>query len=153
LIIRIAKGVYVKARKTRFGILYPSAYELVKEISKRDKAKVIPTGATAANRLGFSTQVPMNTIFLTTGSGRKLKLGNRTVTLKHGAPKNFAFRGRLMPELVQALRSIGEHNITQDVEARIGQLFTETPETDTIEYDLLLAPVWMRQVIKRGIRQ
>ena len=94
LITRIAKGVYVKARKTRFGTLYPSAYELVTEIAKRDKAKVIPTGATAANRLGFSTQVPMNTIFLTTGSGRKLKLGNRTVTLKHGAPKNFAFRGR-----------------------------------------------------------
>ena len=43
LITRIAKGVYVRARKTRFGILYPSAYELVKEISKRDKAKVIPT--------------------------------------------------------------------------------------------------------------
>jgi hypothetical protein len=93
----------------------------------------------------------MNTIFLATGSGRELKLGNRTATLKHGAPKNFAFRGRLMPELVQVLRSIGEHNITHDVETRIGQLFTETPETDTIEYDLLLAPVWMRQVIKKGI--
>ena len=137
LITRIAKGVYVKARKTRFGTLYPSAYELVTEIAKRDKAKVIPTGATAANRLGFSTQVPMNTIFLTTGSGRKLKLGNRTVTLKHGAPKNFAFRGRLMSELVQALRSIGENNITPKDETRIGQLFTETPEADTIEYDLL----------------
>ena len=58
-----------------------------------------------------------------------------------------------MPELVQALRNIGEHNITQDVEARIGQLFSETPETDTIEYDLLLAPVWMRQIIKKGIKQ
>jgi hypothetical protein len=58
-----------------------------------------------------------------------------------------------MPELVQALRNIGEYNITQDVEARIGQLFTETPETDTIEHDLLLAPVWMRQIIKKGIRQ
>ena len=153
IITRIAKGIYVKARKTRFGILYHAAYELVKHIAKRDKAKVIPTGATAANRLGFSTQVPMNTVFLTTGSGRKLKLGNRTVTLKHGAPKNFAFRGHLMPELVQALRSIGEHNINREVETRIGQLFTETPETDTIEHDLLLAPVWMRQVIKKGMKQ
>ena len=151
LITRIAKGVYVKARKTRFGILYPSVYELVTKIAKRDKAKVIPTGATAANRLGFSTQVPMNSIFLTTGAGRKLKLGNRTVTLKHGAPKNFAFRGRLMPELVQALRNIGEDNITNEDEIRIGQLLAETPETDTIEHDLLLAPVWMRQVIKKGI--
>lgn len=153
LITRIAKGVYVKARKTRFGILYPSAYELVTEIAKRDKAKVIPTGATAANRLGFSTQVPMNTCFLTTGSSRKLNLGNRTVTLKHGAPKNFAFQGQLMRELVQALRNIGEKNITHKDEARIGQLFVETPETNTIEHDLLLAPVWMRQVIKKGIKQ
>lgn len=37
LITRIAKGVYIKARKTRFGVVYPSAFELVKEIAKRDK--------------------------------------------------------------------------------------------------------------------
>jgi hypothetical protein len=146
LITRIAKGVYIKARKTRFGILYPSVYELVEEIAKRDKAKIIPTGATAANRLGFSTQVPMNTEFLTTGSARK-----RIVTLKHGAPKNFAFRGRLMPELVQALRSIGEQNVTPKDEARIGLLFAKSPEKNTIGHDLMLAPVWMRQIIKKRI--
>ena len=152
LITRIAKGVYVKARKTRFGILYPSAFELVSEIAKRDKAVIIPTGATAANRLGFSTQVPMNTSFLTTGSSRKLKLGNRTVTLKHGAPKNFAFRGKLMRELVQALRSIGENNITQEDERQIAKLLAESSEKETTEHDLLLAPVWMRQIIKRNMK-
>lgn len=152
LITRIAKGVYVKARKTRFGIIYPSAYELVKEIAKRDKAKVYPTGDTAANRLGFSTQVPMNACFLTSGTPRTLKLGNRIVTLKHGVPKNFAYKGELMPELVQALRNIGEENITEDIEKRIAQLLTETPEPQTIEHDLLLAPVWIRQIIKRNIK-
>ena len=150
LISRIAKGVYVKAKKTRFGLLYPTAYELVNEIAKRDKAKVIPTGATAENRLGFSTQVPMNSCFLTTGSGRKLKLGNRMVTLLHGAPKNFAFKDRLMQEMVQALRSIGQKNITAEVENRIRQLLAEHPENDTIVHDLLLAPVWMRELIERN---
>ena len=43
IISRISKGVYVKARKTRFGILYPSAFELASEIAKRDKAVIIPT--------------------------------------------------------------------------------------------------------------
>lgn len=152
LITRIAKGVYVKAKKTRFGVLYPSAYELVAEIAKRDHAKVIPTGATAENRLGFSTQVPMNTCFLTTGSSRRLVLGNRTVTLKHGAPKNFAFKGRLMQELVQAMRSIGERNVTEEDVRRVRQLLAETPETETIEHDLLLAPVWMRELIKKARR-
>lgn len=152
LITRISKGVYVKVKKTRFGILYPSADELVIQIAKRDKAKVIPTGATAENQLGFSTQVPLNTNYLTTGSTRKLLIGNRTITLKHGAPKNFAYRGKLMPALVQALRSIGEKNITDEVERRVGHLLSETPETDTIEHDLLLAPVWIRELIKRNRR-
>lgn len=153
LVTRMTKGVYVKTQKTRFGVLYPSIYDMVDIIAKRDKAKILPTGSTAANRLGFSTQVPVNNVFLTTGSSRKLKLGNRIVTLKHGAPRNFAFRGHLMPELVQALKNIGEYNITAEDEAHIGQLFSETPENGTLEHDLLLAPVWMRQVIKKGIRQ
>lgn len=152
LITRIAKGVYVKAKKTRFGVVYPSAFELVTEIAKRDKAKIFPTGDTAANRLGFSTQVPMNASFLTSGSSRKLKLGNRTVTLTHGSPKKFAYKGKLMPELVQALRSIGEDNITENVEKRVAQLLSATLETETIEHDLLLAPVWVRQIIKRNLK-
>lgn len=151
-ITRIAKGIYVKAKKTRFGVVYPSAYELVTEIAKRDKAIVFPTGETAANRLGFSTQVPMNVCFITSGTPRKLKLGNRTVTLKHGAPRNFAYKGKLMPELVQALRSIGEANVTEAVENRIAQLLSETQETETMEHDLLLAPVWVRQIVKRNLK-
>lgn len=152
LITRIAKGIYVKAKKTRFGVVYPSAHELVTEIAKRDKAIVFPTGETAANRLGFSTQVPMNVCFITSGTPRKLKLGNRTVTLKHGAPRNFAYKGKLMPELVQALRSIGEANVTEAVENRIAQLLSETQETETMEHDLLLAPVWVRQIVKRNLQ-
>lgn len=149
-ITRISKGVYVKARKTRFGILYPSASELVREIAKRDKAAVIATGDTAANQLGLSTQVPMNSTFLTTGSSRKLTLGKRTVTLKHGAPKNFAFKGKLIQDIVQALRSIGEQNLTPENERQIAKLLAESSEKETIEHDLRLAPVWMRNIINRN---
>ena len=149
-ITRISKGVYVKARKTRFGTLYPSASELVREIAKRDKAAVIATGDTAANQLGLSTQVPMNSTFLTTGSSRKLTLGKRTVTLKHGAPKNFAFKGKLIQDIVQALRSIGEQNLTPANERQIAKLLAESSEKETIEHDLRLAPVWMRNIINRN---
>ena len=149
-ITRISKGVYVKARKTRFGTLYPSASELVREIAKRDKAAVIATGDTAANQLGLSTQVPMNSTFLTTGSSRKLTLGKRTVTLKHGAPKNFAFKGKLIQDIVQALRSIGEQNLTPENERQIAKLLAESSEKETIEHDLRLAPVWMRNIINQN---
>lgn len=153
LITRLAKGIYVKARKTRFGVVYPPIFEIAREIAKRDKARIISTGDTAANKLGFSTQVPMNACFLTSGSSRKLTLGGRTITLKHASPKNFAYRGKLMPELVQAFRSIGENNITEADEKRVSQLLHETPEEETIEHDLLLAPVWVRQIIRRNINK
>ena len=57
-----------------------------------------------------------------------------------------------MQELVQALSSIGEQNITKEDEGQKAKLLAETPEKDTIEHDLLLAPVWMRQIIKRNIK-
>lgn len=150
LITRIAKGVYVKAKKTKFGVVYPSAFELATEIAKRDKAIVFPTGETAANRLGFSTQVPTTACFITSGTPRTLKLGNRTIIFKHGVPKNFAYKGKLIPELIQALRSIGKNNITDSVKKRVAQLLSTNPETTTIEHDLLLAPVWIRQIIKQN---
>lgn len=150
LITRIAKGVYAKVKKTRFGILYPSVYELVEQIAKRDKAKVIPTGETAANRLGFSTQIPMNTTFLTSGSPRKLILNGRTITLKHGAPKNFAYKNKLIAELVQALRSIGEYNITPENKDTIMKIFTNIQNSDIVEHDLFLAPFWIQKLIKKN---
>ena len=152
LIFRISKGVYVKARKTQFGILYPSAFEIAAEIAKRDKAVIIPTGVTATNRLGFSEQVPMITSFLTTGSSRRLAIGKRTVVLKHGAPKNFAFKSALMRDLVQALRCIGENNITAKDEVQISKLLKENTDMEIIAKDLLLAPMWMRSIIKRNIK-
>ena len=79
-------------------------------------------------------------------------LGKQTIALRHGSPKNFAYKGRLMAELVQALRHIGEANITETVEKRIAALFAKTPKNETIEHDMLLAPVWMRQIIKRNLK-
>jgi hypothetical protein len=152
LITRISKGIYVKARKTAFGVLYPSAAEIVAQIAKRDRARVIPTGQTAENKLGFSTQIPMNTCFVTSGTPRQIKFDGRTITLRHGVPKNFAYKGRLMPELVQALRSIGEANITERDEARVAQLLSQNPEPATFDHDILLAPMWIRNLIIRTLK-
>lgn len=150
LITRISKGVYLRVKMTRFGPVYPPILDLVQEIAKRDSASVIPSGDTAANMLGFSTQVPMNPVFLTSGSSRKLRLGIRTVTLKHSAPRNFAYKGRLMSNMVQALRSIGEDNVTPEIESRIRELLVIHPEDSTFQHDLALAPAWISKIIRNN---
>ena len=91
MLVKIAHGLYTKPRKSKFGVVLPSVDKVVQAITVRDNAEVLPSGMTALNALGLSTQVPMNYTFLTTGSERTINLSNRKVVLKRGVPKNFCY--------------------------------------------------------------
>lgn len=149
LVARIGNGVFYKPVKTRFGDLAPGYETIVKAIARRDKAEIMPTGPTAENMLGLSTQVPMNYVYLTSGSARKINLDNVTVTFKRCVPKNFAYRGRFFPILIQAMKSIGQRDITQWHISRIEQLLREYPEPETYSHDLALAPIWIKKILRQ----
>lgn len=153
VIYRLSRGVYLKAVKTRFGLVYPSTEEIAKAIAERDNAEVLPTGSAALNILGLSTQVPMNPVFLTSGSARKIKCGNKTITFKRGVPKNFAVKGQMMRLLVQAMKAIGEKNITDEELSEIGSLLHKYPEKDTIKHDLTVMPSWIKNTILNIIKK
>ena len=153
LLVRISKGLYLKARKTLFGVSYPPIEEIVSQIAKRDKAKICPTGATAANFLGLSEQVPMKTFFLTSGTARELNINGRTVALKRAAPKNFAYNNEVVGVLVQALRSLGLENITDEMKAKIPSILADVEKDRRFEADLRLSPAWIEKLILEQIRR
>lgn len=148
ILVRLSKGVYYKPVRTRLGILYPQVDEVIKAIAKRDHAKILPTGNTAMYQLGLTTQVPMNYEYLTNGAARKLQIGNHTITLKHGVATNFAFRGKFMPVLHQALRAIGQTNLTAEHIAQISKLVRDNFEPNTMRYDIKLLPAWERKIVQ-----
>ena len=147
LIVRISFGIYVKPMRSKFGIVYPPISEIVRAIAKRDKAKILPTGNTAMNLLGLSTQVPMNSEYITSGTAREIKLGNRIIRLKRSVPKNFEYKGEMMPVLVQAMKAIGKDNLTDEHHGIVRKLLTEHPEEKTWQKDMQLAPAWIREII------
>ena len=147
LLLRIANGIYCKPIETRFGPLVPSVEELVKAIARRDNAQILPTGETAQNLLGLSTQVPMNSVYLTSGSARKLYLRGRTVTLKRSVPRNFACKNDFMAALIQALKSIGKDNLTEEHTSTILRLLKEHLDDATYVDDLKTAPIWVRKML------
>ena len=152
LLLRIANGIYCKPIETRFGPLFPSVEELVEAIARRDNAQILPTGETAQNQLGLSTQVPMNSVYLTTGSARKLVLRGRTVTLKRSVPRNFACKNDFMAALIQALKSIGKDNLTEEHMSTIIGLLKEHLDEATYIDDLKTAPIWVRKMLSEIIR-
>ena len=151
VIIRLANGIYLYPKIDKelgLGVLYPSVEEVALQVAKRDKAHIAPTGAYAMNLLGLSTQVPMNVVFLTDGSPRKIKLGNnRIITFKHTVPKNLAFVSKTAQLATFALKEIGQSNVKDEHLKVLKQVFASINEK-SIEADYKLMPAWIRKIIK-----
>lgn len=148
VLVKLAQGIYAKPRMSRFGAVLPSVEKIVQAIAVRDNAKVLPSGMTALNALGLSTQVPMNYTYLTTGSQRTVKLTNRQVVLKRGVPKNFWYETRLIALLVQALKTLKQENVGQEELQIIRSLIEKEPDKGTLAKDVDKMPAWMKRLIK-----
>jgi len=146
-IIRLSKGIYLyPVIDEELGVFFPSVERIAKAIAKRDKSRIIPTGAFALNRLGLSTQVPMNVIFLTDGITRKINIGNQTITFKHTHPKSLSFRGKVTPLAVAALKEIGNGKASQEELLKIKKAIQSEPE-ETAIFDAYLAPRWITDIL------
>lgn len=145
---RVATGIYVRpVIDSVIGKVSPSIEDIAKAIAKRDKARIVPTGAYALNRLGLSTQVPMNVVFLTDGSARKIKIGKRSILFKKASPKNVATVGEISGLAIQALKEIGKEKVL-DKEIKHIQELLKNEKPTRLEHDIRLAPAWIREIMK-----
>jgi hypothetical protein len=145
---RVATGIYVRPQTDSvIGKVTPGIDAIAKAIAKRDKARIVPTGMYALNRLGLSTQVPLNIIYLTDGAARKIKIGKRSIKFKKATPKNVAAVGEISILVIQALRTIGKENVTEDEIKKIQALLMKEKPT-RLEHDIRLAPAWIREIMK-----
>lgn len=150
---RVAHGIYVRPQKDPvLGTIMPSIEDIAKAIAKRDRARIVPTGEFALNKLGLSTQIPMNIIYLTDGAARKIKIGNHTISLKKTSPKNVAAVGEISKLAIQALRSIGKENVTADEIDKI-QILLRKEKPTRLEHDIRMAPAWIKEIMKPILKE
>ena len=144
---RLARGIYCKPTVTRFGPLYPDVSKIVEAVAQRDHAQVLPSGYTAANMLGLSTQVPMAYPYITSGSSRVLTVDGKAINLQRAVPRNFAFKTRLASLVVQALKATGAENIGPEEVSALKNAIDKNPDKEAFRTDVLLMPVWMKTII------
>lgn len=149
-LVRLAHGIYLYPKHDKLlGVLYPTIDEIAMAIAERDKARIIPTGTTALNKLGLSTQIPMNIVFLTDGAPRSIVVGKRTIKFKRTSPKNLAVKGEITSLIIQALKEIGKDNITTE-QIEIIKTHLEKERKEIIEHDAKLAPVWISKIMNNN---
>jgi len=150
LILRLAEGIYLYPKIDKelgLGVLYPSIDTIAKAIAKKDKARIAPTGIYALNRLGLSTQVPANAVYLTDGSPRRIKVGKgKGILFKHTVPKNLAFKSDLAMLIVFALKEIKKDRVTQEHLDRLKYILQQAPKEEILQ-DVELIPAWIKKLI------
>jgi len=145
---RLSRGLYDKPRQDPLlGTLWPSVDAVVAALTSKDKLRLQPTGAYAANLLGLSDQVPARVEFLTDGTSRTVKVGPMQIVLKRTTPRQMAAAGRTSGLVIQALRSLGPEHVTPQ---RLEKLRRSVPadERRTLLDDLSSAPGWMQPTLR-----
>jgi len=147
VLVRLAHGIYLYPKRDKIlGLLYPSLDEIAHVIAKRDKARIIPTGVQALNKLGLSTQIPMKVVYQTDGSPRSIQVGKRSIKFKKTTPKNLSVMGEISGLVIQALREIGKDKASTDEIKRIKELLKKEKK-ELVKHDALLAPAWIRSIM------
>jgi Family of unknown function (DUF6088) len=125
-LLRAGRGVYVLPVKGKFGTRAPEVAKVVQAWASQRGETVVGSGATAANALGLTTQVPVRQVLLTSGRNRKLRLGSQTVELRHAPPWQLLYPGQAAGEVIRSLAWVGPSGS----KAALGRLKRKLPASE-----------------------
>lgn len=144
-LVRAGRGVYLLPVTSRFGTRAPSVEQAVEALASQRGEVIVPSGATAANTLGLTTQVPVRSVYLTSGRTRTMNLGKHVVELRHAPRWQLAMAHRPAGDVVRALAWLGPKKAGRALET----LKRKLPQS---AFDELVAvapqlPTWFAQNI------
>ena len=142
-LMRVCHGIYVCPVETRFGLHPPAVEKVIASLSALWGETIVPCGGAAANALGLTTQMPVQSVYLTSGPNRKLTLGELTVGLRHAPRWQLAAPYRPAGEAVRALSWLGPDK----VEAGLDVIRRKLSSEDLEELAALRAimPTWIAE--------
>jgi hypothetical protein len=106
---------------------------------------VVANGAAEANALGLTTQMPTREVFLTSGPSRKLRLGNRSVELKHASRWQLMLGKRPAGMAIRALSWLGPEQTSTALQALRSKLPAE--EWAALHAARATLPSWMARAV------
>lgn len=145
---RIQNGIYYKPEYSKVlkgKPLPPKVNEVIKVISRKNKEKLQVHGATAANWLGLTTQMPMKKTYYTTGVTRDLEIAGARVKLVHSSNKKlFLFSETEIGLAIAAMHYLGKELVDEQVVQKIKSRLNER-QFEQLKNSSL--PSWMQKII------
>jgi hypothetical protein len=148
-LLRVGRGIYVVPVVSRFGSSAPSAHLFVEQLSRQSGEDIVPSGATTANALGLTTQVPVQMVYWTSGRSRKLNLGKLVLHLEHVASWQLALANEPSGEIVRALAWAGP----EQVHTVLKEIAGKVPRADIVKVAQQVSrfPHWLADAFSRTV--
>ncbi|MDU5923221.1 MAG: DUF6088 family protein [Finegoldia magna] len=124
-----------------------SIHELALAIARKYNWNIAPYNSTALNLLGLSTQVPTHYKYISSGRYKEYKIGDSILEFKKVNPGEIANMSLKSATVIQAIKSLGKENITNEVIQKIRESLTEKERTDLMN-ESKSVPAWIYEVIR-----
>lgn len=147
VIERVARGVFVRPEVSRFvGKVMPEPLKVAETVAKTTGAIVQVHGAEAARRLELTTQVPIQSVFNTSGPSKKIRVGKIEIRLQHVCQRKLALAGRPAGLALSAMWYLGKTEVTPALIDRIRHKLGAN-EFEVLRSATSLMPAWMSDAI------
>lgn len=114
---RILNGIYEKPKYSELLKEYVAADPnlVAKAIARSYHWSIIPSGNTALNLLGLSSQVPAVFVYVSDGPYKRYAWNSAKLEFKHRTNKEITGLSYMSGLLIQALKTLGKSNVTPEV--------------------------------------
>ena len=124
-----------------------SIHELALAIARKYNWNIAPYNSTALNLLGLSTQVPTHYKYISSGRYKEYKIGDTILEFKKVNPGEISNMSLKTATVIQAIKSLGKENITNEVIQKIRKNLTEKEKLDLMN-ESKSVPSWIYEVIR-----
>ena len=146
---RVIDGFYYNPRYSELIGEYEavSIHELAFAIARKYNWNIAPYNSTALNLLGLSTQVPTHYKYISSGRYKEYKIGDTVLEFKKVNPGEIANMSLKTATVIQAIKSLGKENITNEVIQKLRENLTEKEKLDLMN-ESKSVPAWIYEVIR-----
>ena len=149
IIKKVVRGVYYNPRYSKKLKEHevPSPHQVALAIARKFNWNIAPSGITALNLLGLSTQVSAKWSYISDGASNSFKFGNITIEIKHRNNREITGMSYKTALVIQGIKALGKSNVDDVMVTKIRAALTEE-ERQILLVESKLTTVWVYQVIR-----
>ena len=147
---KISRGIYYNPRFSNLLHEYeaPSPHNVALAIARKFNWTIAPSGNTALNQLGLSTQVTARWTYISDGPYYKFTIGNIEIDFKHRSNKEISGMSYKTALVIQALKALGKDSVDENIINKLKkQLSTE--EKGNLIKEARQTTAWVYSIIRR----